>query len=119
MRGEEKSKKIRKMRRAARIRGKIEAASNAPRLTVFRSNKHIYAQVIDDTKGKTLVSVSEKEIEAAKVTRIERAKAVGQKLAEKAIKEKVKKVVFDKGSYKYHGRVKALADGARDGGLVF
>lgn len=119
MRKEEKIKKIRKARRAIRIRRKIESANTAPRLTVFRSNKHIYAQVIDDIKGTTLVSVSEKEVESAKSTKIEKAKVVGQKLAEKAIKAKVKNVVFDKGAYKYHGRVKALADGAREGGLVF
>lgn len=119
MRKEEKIKKIRKARRAIRIRAKIEAQSTSPRLSVFRSNKHIYAQVIDDTIGKTLVSVSEKEVEVTKSTKIEKAKVVGQKLAEKALKAKVKNVVFDKGAYKYHGRVKALAEGAREGGLVF
>jgi large subunit ribosomal protein L18 len=119
MRSEEKNKKLRQARRARRIRSKIEHQSNAPRLTVFRSNKHIYAQVIDDVKGKTIVSVSEKEVEIEKINKTEKAKAVGMKLAEKAKLAKVKNVVFDKGSYKYHGRVKALADGAREGGLIF
>ena len=119
MKKEEKVKQLRRSRRAIRIRKKIEANETAPRLTVFRSNKHIYAQVIDDKSGKTLVSVSEKELISDKVSRVETAKLVGQKLAEKAIKQKVTKVIFDKGGYKYHGRVKALADGAREGGLEF
>jgi len=118
MRREEKIKKARKARRALRIRNKIQSVSTAPRLTVFRSNKHIYAQVIDDIKGKTLVSVSEKEVDV-KNTKTEKAKVVGMKLAEKAKAIKIKNVVFDKGAYKYHGRVKALAEGAREGGLQF
>ncbi len=119
MRKEEKTKKIRRSRRAVRIRNKIEAANTSPRLTVFRSNKHIYAQIIDDSAGKTLVSISEKEAVTQKANKVEKAKLVGQKLAEKAKAAKVKSVVFDKGAYKYHGRVKALADGAREGGLQF
>lgn len=118
MKKEEKIKKIRKARRAARIRSKIEDQMRAPRLTVFRSNKYIYAQVIDDNKGTTLISASEQEVDA-KGNRVEKAKMVGVKLAEKAKAAKVKNVVFDKGSYKYHGRVKALAEGAREGGLNF
>ena len=85
MRKEDKIKKIRRSRRAVRIRNKIEAANTSPRLTVFRSNKHIYAQIIDDSKGKTLVSISEKEAANDKVNKVERAKLVGQKLAEKKV----------------------------------
>jgi large subunit ribosomal protein L18 len=118
MKKEEQIKKIRKARRGARIRKAIKADSSRARLTVFRSNKYIYAQIIDDKKGVTLAAANEKEIET-KGNRIEAAKLVGLKLSEKAKSAKVKEVVFDKGSYKYHGRVKALADGAREGGLVF
>ena len=90
-----------------------------PRLTVFRSNKYIYAQIIDDKSGKTIVFVSEKEIETKGIKKTEKAKVLGQTLAQKAKKKKVDKVIFDKGNYKYHGRVKALAEGAREGGLQF
>lgn len=121
-----KIKKIRKLRRLSRIRNKILAKKTFPRLTVFRSNRYIYAQIIDDKKGLTLVAVSEKEIEdstpiqsGSKMKKIEKAKIVGQKLAQKAKTKKIKNVVYDKGAYKYHGRIKALAEGAREGGLVF
>lgn len=115
-----KTKKIRKQRRVARIRKKIGAQkSNWPRLTVFRSNKYIYAQIIDDNKGQTLVSVSEKEMKVGGQNRTQKAEEVGKALAQKAIKKKIKNVVFDKGAYQYHGRIKALAQGARGGGLVF
>ena len=106
-----------KKRRITRIRKKIAFVSDRPRLTVFRSNANIYAQIIDDSKAKTLVSASSKEIKADK--KIDQAAAVGKLIAEKAVKAKVKTVVFDKGAYKFHGRVKALADGAREGGLIF
>lgn len=119
MRKEEKIKKIRKLRRAGRVRNKILAKKTFPRLTVFRSNKYIYAQIINDKKGVTLVAVSEKEIEDSKMKKIEKAKVVGQKLAQKAKSKKIKNVVYDKGAYRYHGRIKALAEGAREGGLVF
>ena len=114
-----KLKLIRKERRTKRVRGKILAKRRRPRLTVFRSNKYIYAQIIDDKSGKTIVSVSEKEIEDKGIKKTEKAKALGQTLAQKAKKKKVDKVIFDKGNYKYHGRVKALAEGAREGGLIF
>ena len=87
---------------------KIKGTTDRPRLNVFRSNKSIYAQVIDDEKGITLVSEKGKD-----------ANEIGKKIAKKAKKAKVKKVVFDKNGYKYHGRVKAVADGAREGGLEF
>ena len=111
-------------RRKARVRRAVKAAANGRvRLTVHRSSKHIYAQVIDDTKGVTLVSASSLE----KVQRdagktgadIDAAKAVGKMVAERATQKGIKNVVFDRGRYMFHGRVKALADGAREGGLNF
>jgi large subunit ribosomal protein L18 len=107
----------RKTRRITRIRKKIAFVSDRPRLTVFRSNMNIYAQIIDDSKAKTLVAASSKETKATK--KMEQAQAVGKLIAEKAKTAKIKTVVFDKGAYKFHGRVKALADGAREGGLIF
>lgn len=89
------------------------------RLSVFRSNKYISAQIIDDTKGETLVSVSEGELKETKGTKTERAKNLGLILAKKARDKKISKVVFDRGEFAYHGRVKALAQGAREGGLKF
>ena len=109
----------RKQRRVKRIRSKILAKSNMPRLTVFRSNKHIYAQIIDDKKGTTVASVNEKEIDNSKLNKTQKAEEVGRAIAKKALGKKIKKIVFDKGPYRYHGRVKALADGARSEGLVF
>lgn len=106
-------------RRKTRIRNAIRGVSDKPRLSVFRSNESIYAQIIDDTMGKTLVGVSEKNLGKATGTKIEKAKALGVVLAKEAASKKIKTVVFDKGSYKYHGRVKAFAEGAREGGLVF
>ena len=111
-------------RRKARVRRAVKAAANGRvRLTVHRSSKHIYAQVIDDLKGETLASASslEKEMRATGNTgaNIDAAKAVGKLLAERAVKNGVKEVVFDRGSYLYHGRVKALADAARESGLSF
>ena len=99
---------------------KISGTAERPRLNVFRSAKHIYAQVIDDVKGVTLVSASsmDKEFEGYGGN-IEGAKAIGQKVAEKALAAGIKAVVFDRGGYVYHGRVAALAEGAREGGLEF
>lgn len=114
------SKLIREKKRAVRIRKKIVAVSSRPRLTVFRSNKYFYAQIIDDKKGITLVAVNDtvldKKLAAGKIAR---AEEVGKMLADKAKEKKVTKVVFDKGAYKYHGRVKAFAESARQSGLVF
>lgn len=100
------------------IRSKASGTENKPRLSVFRSNSNIYAQLIDDNNGKTLLSASSSD---TKITgnRVEASKLVGQKLAEKAISAGIAEVVFDRGGYLYHGRVKALADGAREGGLKF
>ena len=99
------------------IRNKIRYTAITVRLTVYRSNKHIYAQVVDDAKKVTLASAGEQD--AAKGTKTERAKTVGLAIAKAASDKKIKNVVFDKGSYAYHGRVKALAEGAREGGLKF
>ena len=109
-------------RRAARVRRELKKVSgDRPRLSVHRSSKHIYAQVIDDLKGETLASASslEKEMREKTGANIDAAKAVGKLLAERAVKNGVKEVVFDRGSYLYHGRVKALADAARESGLSF
>lgn len=109
-------------RRKGRVRGTIKQSGRA-RLSVFRSSKHIYAQVIDDRKGETLVSASsiEKDMRSGLKTGadIEAAKAVGKLLAERAASKGITDLVFDRGSYRYHGRVKALADAAREGGLKF
>lgn len=109
----------RRQRRIRRVRGKILGRSKLPRLTVFRSNQYIYAQVIDDSGGKTLAAANEKELPEVKMSKSQKAIEVGKVLAQKALKKKIKNVVFDKGAYKYHGRIKALAEGAREGGLVF
>ena len=111
-------------RRRARVRRAVKAAAGTrPRLSVFRSSKHIYAQVIDDVKGQTLAAASSMEKplrEGAKTgANIDAAKAVGKLLAERAKEKGVNEVVFDRGRYLYHGRVKALADAAREGGLSF
>ncbi|MFN8348408.1 MAG: 50S ribosomal protein L18 [Spirosomataceae bacterium] len=113
-------KSERRQRIKYRIRKKVAGTTDKPRLSVFRSNARIYAQVIDDTKGQTLVSASSVELDAAKASvNAEDAKKVGLKLAEKAIAAGVSVVVFDRNGYLYHGKVKALADGAREGGLKF
>lgn len=102
------------------IRKRLQGTAERPRLSVFRSNKDIYVQVIDDLAGQTLVaaSSSEKGV-ASKGTKIEKSKSVGLELAKRAIEKGISQVVFDRGGYLYHGRVKALADGAREGGLKF
>lgn len=118
--------KNRKTKRQIRVRSKTKGTSNRPRLSVFRSNRFVYAQIIDDEKGRTLIGLSERHITDSKdnsivtaKSRIERVKALGILLAKKAEEKKIKKVVFDRGSYVYHGVIKALADGAREGGLQF
>ncbi len=116
---EQKISVKRKLRRKDRTRKKILTGITKPRLSVFRSNTKLYAQIIDDSKGHTLLSVSEKELTDSKGTRVEKAAVLGELTAKKAIAKKIKQVVFDKGSYQYHGRVKAFAEGARKGGLQF
>ena len=107
-------------KRHARVRGKISGTAERPRLCVFRSENHIYAQVIDDVAGHTLVAASsvEKEFEG-NGGNVEAAKKVGLKVAERALQKGIEVVVFDRGGYIYHGRVQALADAAREGGLKF
>jgi large subunit ribosomal protein L18 len=105
-------------RRAIRTRAKITGTPERPRLSVFRSSKHMSAQIIDDTQGKTLASSSDLKMDAKK-TGMELAVMVGLEVAEKAKAAGIKTVVFDKGQFRFHGRVKALADAAREGGLVF
>lgn len=106
-------------RRRVRVRSKISGSAERPRLSVFRSNKHIYAQLIDDGKSETLAAASDVEVAKTSLSKAEAAFEVGKILAKKALKSGIKKVVFDRGGYKYHGRVKALAEGAREGGLRF
>ena len=103
----------------ARIREKLSGTSERPRLNVYRSLNHIYAQVIDDQKGETLVSSSTLEMKAKTGGNVSAAKEVGKAVAEKAVAKGIKEVVFDRGGYLYHGRVKALADAAREAGLKF
>jgi large subunit ribosomal protein L18 len=108
------------MKRHQRVRGKISGTAERPRLSVFRSENNIYAQIIDDVAGNTLVSASsvEKGFEGSGGN-VEAAKKVGAKVAERALQKGIEEVVFDRGGYIYHGRVQALADGAREGGLKF
>ncbi|MDD2391887.1 MAG: 50S ribosomal protein L18 [Bacilli bacterium] len=107
--------------RHLRVREKLSGTATTPRLNVFRSNNNIFAQIIDDEKRVTLVSASsiDKELKLEKGSNIEAAKKVGELLAKRAKKAKIKEVTFDKGGYQYHGRVKALADAARENGLEF
>ncbi|MCM1317832.1 MAG: 50S ribosomal protein L18 [Bacteroides sp.] len=101
----------------ARIRGRISGTAQRPRMTVFRSNKQIYVQLVDDLKGATLASASSKNITEG--TKIEIAAAVGKQIAQKALEAGITEVVFDRNGYLFHGRVKSLADAAREGGLKF
>ncbi|MCD6218872.1 50S ribosomal protein L18 [Candidatus Calescamantes bacterium] len=118
-----RGKEERRKRRHLRIRKKIFGTKERPRLAVFRSQKHIYAQLVDDEEGKVLLAVSslspEFKKEKAKGQNIEGAKLVGKLLAQKAVKKKILQVAFDRGGYKYQGRVRALAEEARKGGLKF
>ena len=109
-----------RIKRHQRVRGKISGTAERPRLSVFRSEKNIYAQIIDDAAGCTLVSASsvEKGFEG-NGGKVEAAKKVGAKVAERALQKGIEEVVFDRGGYIYHGRVQALAEGAREGGLKF
>lgn len=101
------------------IRKKISGTSERPRISVFKSNARMYAQIIDDNNGHTLVSASSAELGNFKNTNVELSKKVGMSLAEKALEQGIKEVVFDRNGYVYHGKVKALAEGAREGGLKF
>jgi len=114
-----KSKEASSKRIKMRVRRKIEGTTSTPRLSVFKSNKAIYAQIIDDSKMHTLVSASSTELDKKSSVKIETSKAVGKKIAELAIAAGISSCVFDRNGYIYHGNIKALADGAREGGLKF
>ncbi|MFO0964833.1 MAG: 50S ribosomal protein L18 [Gemmataceae bacterium] len=119
----QKLKKRRQLRRRRHVRSKVQGTPERPRLTVFRSSKHIYVQLVDDLGGKTLAAAGSngKEIKASMPYggNIKAAKAIGQLIAQKAKEKGIEKVAFDRGHYRYHGRVKALADAAREAGLQF
>ena len=108
-----------RLRRRRRVRAKITGTAERPRISVFRSNRGVFAQLIDDTKGHTVAAVNWIEPDLRKLTASEQAKKAGELLAERAKGAGVEACVFDRGGYQYHGRVKALADGAREGGLAF
>jgi large subunit ribosomal protein L18 len=107
------------VKRKIRVRSKIKGTQERPRLSVFRSNRFIYAQIIDDVRHATFVGISEKHLEDKKSSKKEKAEALGLLVAKNAVAKKIKKVVFDRGAYPYHGRISAFADGARKGGLEF
>ena len=113
------SKNDLRKKRHARVRNKVNGTAECPRLNVFRSNTQIFAQIIDDVKGTTLVSSSSVELKIKNGGNAEGAALVGKDIAEKALKAKIKNVVFDRGGYLYHGRVQALAEAARENGLEF
>ncbi len=114
-----KSKPQSRLRRRRRVRAKVRGTTERPRLSVFRSNRGIQAQVIDDVAGHTLAAVNWTEGDLKDLKSMDQAKRAGELLAERAKAAGVESVVFDRGGYRYHGRVKALADGAREGGLTF
>lgn len=107
-----------RIRRHNRVRAKVAGTKEMPRLSVYRSNKSFFVQLIDDNAGNTLVSVGPKEVPKIK-TKTDTAKEAGKLIAKKAIEKNIKKVVFDRGGYRFHGRVKAVAEGAKEGGLIF
>jgi large subunit ribosomal protein L18 len=109
----------RRLRRRRRVRARVTGTAQRPRLSVFRSNKGVVAQLIDDTKGHTVAAVNWIEPDLRKLTATDQAKKAGELLADRAKAAGVETCVFDRGGYQYHGRVKALADGAREGGLAF
>ena len=115
------NKQVVRFKRKRRIRARLEGTAERPRLSVFRSNSHIYVQLIDDAKGQTLVMASTLEEGLREKTggSAEGAKSVGQLIAKRALAKNIKQVVFDRSGYLYHGRIKALADAAREGGLQF
>lgn len=118
------NKAVKRDRRRARVRAKVNGTKERPRLSVFRSSKHIYAQLIDDTTGATVLSLTDNGIKPQStpektMPQVNLAYATGKALAEAAKQKKITHVVFDRAGYQYHGRVRALAEGARDGGLIF
>lgn len=119
--GNTAKKVVRRARIRRRLRTRISGSAERPRLSVFRSNRQIYAQIIDDEAGVTLASCSSRlnDVSSQPLSKTEQSRIVGQKLAEIATGKGISSVIFDRGGYKYHGRVKALAEGAREGGLNF
>jgi large subunit ribosomal protein L18 len=115
------NKQVVRFKRKKRIRARVEGTSERPRLSVFRSNRHIYVQIVDDVKGHTVVSASslEEELKDKVGGTIEGAKTLGNLVAKRAIAKNIAQVVFDRSGYLYHGRIKAVADAAREGGLKF
>jgi len=118
-----KERRLARKKRQVRVRKKVTGSTERPRLCIFRSSKHIYAQIIEDVSGKTLVTASTVAKGAADSVKysgnVEAAKLVGKQIAEKALAKDIKQVVFDRNGFLYHGRVKALADAAREAGLTF
>ncbi len=113
------TKRERRLRRRRRVRSRVIGTAERPRLSVYRSNRGVFAQLVDDSTGSTLAAVNWIEPELRKLTASEQAKRAGELLAERATAAGIQTCVFDRGGYKYHGRVKALAEGAREGGLKF
>ena len=113
------TKPAKRLRRRRRVRAKVTGTAERPRISVFRSNRGVFAQLIDDSSGRTLAAVNWTEAELRGLSRAEQPKRVGELLAERAKSAGVTQVIFDRGGYQYHGRVKALAEGAREGGLIF
>ncbi len=116
-----RNKQFKRNKLKAKIRGKVSGTASRPRLSVFRSNKQIYAQLIDDVAGRTLVSASSRieAIEKNAANKVEKSKQVGLELAAKAKEAGITEVIFDRNGYLYHGRIQSLAEGAREGGLIF
>ena len=108
-----------RLKRRRRVRAKVTGTAERPRISVFRSNRGVFAQLIDDAAGTTLAAVNWTEPDLRKLPRMEQAKRAGELLAERAKAAGVEQAVFDRGGYRYHGRVRALAEGAREGGLIF
>jgi len=112
-------KQLKSERRHKRLRAKVRGTEERPRLSVFRSNRGVYLQLINDLTGRTLVSICSRELKVSKQTKVEAANELGKALAAKALERNIRQAVFDRGGFKYHGRIKAVADGAREGGLQF
>ena len=113
------TKEVARQKKKMRIRRRVKGTDERPRLCIFRSARHIYAQIIDDAKGATLVSASTLDVEGLKNANKDTAKAIGAEVAKRALSKNIKAVVFDRNGYLYHGRVQALAEGAREAGLNF
>jgi large subunit ribosomal protein L18 len=113
------TKPQKRLRRRRRVRAKIRGSAERPRLSVYRSNRGVFAQLIDDEAGRTIAAVNWTEGDLRGMSSMDQAKKAGELIAKRAIDAKVETVVFDRGGYRYHGRVKALAEGAREGGLKF